>query len=315
MIVTVTANPALDVTYRVDRLRRHTVHRVRAVHARAGGKGVNVARILHTLGHDVLAAGLAGGQSGEDIRTELTAAGIRHALLPVRRPARRTVTVVDDADATAFHEPGGEIAAGEWAEFRRRLTVLAKGADVVTLSGSLPPGVGADGYAQLTELARAAGARVVVDTGGPALLHAAAARPAVVKPNATELLDAGAADVAAGAAGAAAAADLVAPARRLVDAGAGAVVVSLGRDGLLAVTARDAVSVPAPAQITGNPTGAGDAVVAALAVGLVTERLWQAVLDDAAALGAAAVLADVAGDVDLAAYRRLRRGDAAHSVG
>lgn len=71
MILTVTMNAALDVTYRVDALERHSSHRVHAVDARAGGKGVNVARVLHSLGHEVFATGFAGGRTGEVIRAEL----------------------------------------------------------------------------------------------------------------------------------------------------------------------------------------------------------------------------------------------------
>ena len=83
MIATVTLNLALDVTYHVARLSPHATHRVSSVAQRAGGKGVNVARILHALGHEVVIAGLAGGATGEAIREELAAAGLPALLTPI----------------------------------------------------------------------------------------------------------------------------------------------------------------------------------------------------------------------------------------
>ena len=93
MILAVTLNAALDVTYHVPALVPGGAHRVEPTGARAGGKGVNVARVLHTLGHDALVTGFAGGDTGREIRADLAAAGIREALVEPSAPARRTVTV------------------------------------------------------------------------------------------------------------------------------------------------------------------------------------------------------------------------------
>ncbi|TQM09419.1 1-phosphofructokinase family hexose kinase [Pseudonocardia kunmingensis] len=293
MILAVTLNAALDVTYDVDALVPHATHRVREVRTRAGGKGVNVARVLRALGHDVVVSGFAGGATGAAIRADLAAAGLPDALVPVAGESRRTVTVVAaaDGDATLFNEPGPEVSDDEWAAFADRFAVLAAGADAVVLSGSLPPGVRPDAYARLVA---ATDARTVVDADGPVLAAALAARPDVVKPNAAEL------------AAVAGAGDPREAAAWLRARGAGAVVASLGADGLLAVTADGAWRARPPRRVAGNPTGAGDACVAALTAGLVAGAAWPDLLRDAVSLSAAAVAAPVAGDVDLDLHRRHR---------
>ncbi|MPZ83225.1 MAG: hexose kinase [Actinophytocola sp.] len=292
MILTVTLNAALDVTYRVPVVQPGAEHRVEPGGTRAGGKGVNVARVLHALGHDTLVTGFAGGVTGLAIRTELDTAGIREALVDIDAPARRTVTVVstEDGTATAFNEPGPPVSVGDWTRFVATYHSLASRADVVVLSGSLPPGLPDHAYAQLIGATSTA---TILDTAGRPLLAGLAARPHVVKPNAEELASATGLD------------DRPAAARWLRERGAGAVVASLGAAGLLAVTGDGTWRVSCPEPVHGNPTGAGDACVAALAVGLATGADWPSLLADAVALSAAAVAGPLAGDVDLDTYRRL----------
>jgi tagatose 6-phosphate kinase len=280
VIVTVTPNLALDVTYELAELRPGHAHRVRAVHARAGGKGVNVARVLKSLGHDVLVLGLAGGATGDAVRADLDASGLRHDLVPCAGETRRTVTVVAGGEATLLNEPGPVVSPDEWAALEARIP----DADILVVSGSLPPGVDADAIARLA----ARDLPVIVDTSGEPLRRAAPYAWAV-KPNAEELAALTGTD------------DPVAGARMLR---ADTVVVSLGAEGLLAVTGSGVHRAAPPKVVAGNPTGAGDAVVAALAAGAGSP--WPDLLVDAAALSAAAVLSPVAGSYDSAAYKGFR---------
>ncbi|MFE0448737.1 1-phosphofructokinase family hexose kinase [Streptomyces fungicidicus] len=295
MILTVTLNAALDVTYGVDRLCPRTSHRVGTARRRAGGKGVNVARVLSALGRGSVVTGLVGGPTGTLIRDDLrTVTGLRDELVPVGGDSRQTVTVVshDDGDATVFNEGGPHVTPDEWRAFTDRFASLARHARVVTLCGSLPPGLPSDAYAHLVRTAREAGAVTVLDTSGPPLLDALGAGPDVVKPNAAELAATTGCDDVAGAAA------------RLRALGAGTVVVSSGPDGLYAVTPDGAWRAAPPERLAGNPTGAGDACVAALAAGLADGRRPPGVLREAVALSAAAVPRPVAGDVDADLYRR-----------
>ncbi|VVJ15967.1 1-phosphofructokinase (EC [Amycolatopsis camponoti] len=287
MIVTVTPNAALDVTYTVDSLVPDAVHRARDVRRRAGGKGVNVARVLHALGADVRAVVTAGGATGAEFAADLGAAGLPADLVPIDGETRRTTTVLSavDGSVTLLNEPGPELSAAEWALLAER--VRRREPEVLVCSGSLPPGAPPDGYARLL-----AGRTSVLDTSGAALLPGLAGRPAVVKPNLEELREVTGLD------------DPIAAAAELRKAGAGAVVVSLGADGLLAVTAAGTWHATPSKVLTGNSTGAGDAVVAALALGLCRREPWPEILRRAVALSGAAVLGPLAGDVDLAHYHR-----------
>jgi tagatose 6-phosphate kinase len=191
VIAVVCLNPALDVTHHVPAVDWSGVNRPSAVHARPGGKGLNVARTLHALGAEVLVMGLVGGTTGEAVTAGLAALAVPAALTWVRGETRRTFTVVDGrtGDAALFSEPGPRIAADGYAEFRDRYASVLAGCAAVVLSGSLPPGLAPGTYAELTVLAAAAGVPVLLDAHGEALRLGAAAGPDIVKPNLAELED------------------------------------------------------------------------------------------------------------------------------
>lgn len=296
VILTVTLNAALDITYDVPALRPHTSHRVTEVTERPGGKGLNVARVLAALGHDVTVTGFAGGATGRTLREQLAdTPGVRDALVPVAGATRRTIAVVDamTGDTTQLNEPGPLITPGEWSAFTEAYDELLKPASAVALCGSLPPGVPVGAYAQLVRAARAAGVPVLLDSSGEPLRRGLAARPDVIKPNADELAELTGSHE---------------PLRATRDArrrGAHAVVASLGAEGLLAVTPDGSWRAPAPDRVKGNPTGAGDSAVAGLLSGYVENLPWPDRLARAVALSAATVLAPVAGEFDRAAYEDL----------
>ncbi|MEU6168498.1 1-phosphofructokinase family hexose kinase [Streptomyces tanashiensis] len=295
MILTVTLNTALDLTYRVPALTPHASHRVTQVIERPGGKGLNVARVLGALGYETVATGFAGGATGATLRDLLATTPVRDALVETAGPTRRTVAVVDTAsgDTTQLNEPGPNVTAAEWNAFRTRFTELLDGTRAVALCGSLPPGIHVGAYAELIRLARTAGVPVLLDTSGEPLRRGIAARPDLVKPNAEELAQlTGARE----------------PHRATRDArrrGAHAVISSLGPEGLLAATPEGLWRAAPPAAVKGNPTGAGDSAVAGLLSGLVDGAPWPDRLTRAVALSAATVLSPVAGEFDPTAYEDL----------
>lgn len=300
MILTVTLNTALDLTYDVPALVPHSSHRVTGLSERPGGKGVNVARVLTALGHDTVVTGFAGGATGAVLRTMLAAlpagpAAVTDALLPVAGDTRRTLAVVDRAtgDTTQFNEPGPHVTADEWTAFLTSYGELLGAADAVALCGSLPPGIHVGAYAELVRLARTAGVPVLLDTSGEPLRRGIAARPDLIKPNADELAQlTGSRDPLRGAR----------DARRR---GAHGVIASLGADGMLAVSPDGTWQASPPAPVRGNPTGAGDSAVAGLLSGLVEGLDWPDRLRRAVALSTATVLSPTAGEFDRAAYEEL----------
>ncbi|MEU5347557.1 MULTISPECIES: 1-phosphofructokinase family hexose kinase [unclassified Streptomyces] len=296
MILTVTLNTALDITYRVRGLRPHTSHRVTEVIERPGGKGLNVARVLAALGHEVTVTGFTGGATGRAVQDRLThTPGVVDALVPVAGATRRTIAVADTAsgDTTQLNEPGPSIAPAEWSAFQEAYEELLRSASAVALCGSLPPGVPVGAYAGLVRTARSLAVPVLLDTSGAPLRRGVAARPDIVKPNAEELAEL---------TGSHEASQATRDARRR---GAHAVVASLGAEGLLARTPDGDWRAAPPRRVHGNPTGAGDSAVAGLLSGLVEQLPWPERLARAVALSAATVLAPVAGEFDRAAYEEL----------
>jgi tagatose 6-phosphate kinase len=305
MILVVALNPALDITHHVAGTDWAGVNRPFAVHARAGGKGVNVARTLRALGQPVTIVGLAGGLTGQALLDGLVGTGIVASFTPISAETRRTFAVADSVrgQTALFNEPGPAVTEGEYREFSVAYEKAFPRSRAVVLSGSLPPGVPAGAYAALIAAAAAAGIPAILDASGTALTLGAAAAPEIVKPNLAEL-EAVAGCRLRGRHGA----DLQAieqAAGRVRAEGAGAVVVSLGPEGLVAVTPEGTWHARPPGHVHGNATGAGDAVAAGLADSLVRGQDWPATLRHAVALGTAAVGAPVAGEFASADYERL----------
>ncbi|MDX3385077.1 1-phosphofructokinase family hexose kinase [Streptomyces niveiscabiei] len=293
MILTVTLNTALDITYRVRGLRPHTTHRVTDVTERPGGKGLNVARVLAALGHEVTATGFVGGATGKVVQDQLTLIPrVVDALVPISGHTRRTVAVVDThtGDTTQLNEPGPVVTSAEWGAFLEVYDQLLRSASVVALCGSLPQGVPVGAYAGLVRVARTAGVPVLLDTSGEPLRRGVAARPDIITPNADELAElTGSHD----------------PLRAAQDArrrGARSIIASLGPEGLLAMTPEGRWRATPPTRLRGNPTGAGDSATAGLLSGLLDQLPWPERLSRALALSMATVLAPGAGEFDRGAY-------------
>jgi tagatose 6-phosphate kinase len=289
VILCVCPGPAVDVTYHVDRLVPGATVRVGSVDESPGGKGVNVARVLHALGEPTLLVAPVGGETGEQLRQGLSALGVPARLVPDGAATRRTVTVVErDGGATCLVEPASTRC---WPELLAAVEESLVDARVVVVSGRLSDGVPGGGLAALVSAAKARGLVVLADTHGPALVEALEAGCDVVKPNAEELVELTHDD------------NLTRAARDVCDRYAAAVVVSLGADGVLAVTPRGTWTATPGEVVTGNPTGAGDALVAGLARALHHDPDAfddpEPVLRAAVALSVAAVRAPTAGVVDL----------------
>ncbi|GAA2498228.1 hexose kinase [Terrabacter carboxydivorans] len=307
MIVTVTPNPALDITYAVPVVALGESHRVASVSERAGGKGLNVAAVLTAMRHQAVAVAPAGETDIDLFRSDLSARRVPHRLVPSPCPTRRSVAVVEAGGrATLFNEPGVGQSQRVWDRVVDEVSALAPQASVLTVSGSFPPGTDAELVRRLVRLAQDADLRVVLDVSGVHLSRVLGLGPDLVKPNRVE-----AAQTVTGL-GRGEVPSVPVAARALVAAGARAALISDGTNGL--VLAHEDVLLRAylPRPLSGNPTGAGDALTAALAadldgIGDLPQGVdaWSAVLRRGVAWSAAAVLQPVAGAVDPADVDRL----------
>ncbi len=324
MIITLTPNPAIDITYRIAAVTLGESHRVVNVTERAGGKGINTAAVLTSMGLDCLALAPVGDATLDSFAADLDGRGIRHHLVTAPHPTRRSVALVDDAhEATLFNEAGASIPDAVWNEVIRQVERLGGSGGVLTVSGSLPVQTPADLVARITRAAHEAGLRVVLDVSGPALSNSLTFAPELVKPNRSEAAatlmalspgDGGAGTGAGSGAESHTETGAAELARLLVTAGAKAAVVSDGSAGLALATRSVGLRAWLPQVLQGNPTGAGDALTAALAAGLDGQREdhlpdsrddWSEVLRRGVAWSAAAVLQPVAGTIDPGDVARL----------
>ena len=187
MIVTLTVNPAIDRNVTVDRLVFEDRAYVLESHDSAGGRGINASSVLRSFGADTLAIAICGGKSGRLFEDYLTRCHLKFSLVRVRNEIRTNITVADRQGlAIKLDEKGPSLTAAEIGRIERTVRGSLQGAKWLMLCGSLPPGVPADFYARLINLAHKRKVHVLVDTDGEALEAAFAEKPCVVKPNLQE---------------------------------------------------------------------------------------------------------------------------------
>ncbi|WP_404383007.1 1-phosphofructokinase family hexose kinase [Caenispirillum salinarum] len=285
-ILTLTLNPALDVNASVDRLEPDRKLRTDAPRMDPGGGGINVARVATRLGADVTAWALLGGPTGQMLADLLEGEGVRLVRCETDGATRLSfkVRVTEEDDAQyRFVPPGPEVDAAQADAILRSIDECMKGVDWVVLSGSLPPGLGPDFIGRITELVRGRGARLILDTSGPALEAGLEAGVWLVKPDRHETQDLAGEDLPDDDA-------LAAYARRMIERGAAQVVIAtLGAEGALVVTADAAMRLRPPDVKQVSAVGAGDSFVAALVAALADGRA----VEDAARAGVAAAAAAV----------------------
>jgi 1-phosphofructokinase family hexose kinase len=188
MIVTVTLNSAIDKTLSVPNFRLGRRHRTVEQTTMPGGKGVNVARVLKTLGAPVIATGLAGGATGTRIVDQLTQLSVLSDFVRIGEESRTNTAVIDPTtgEQTEINEKGPKVTPQEVELFVDKLLYLAKGASLCVFAGSLPRDVDTDIYSFLIRELRKLNVTTVVDTDGDPLRRAVRAEPDVVSPNILE---------------------------------------------------------------------------------------------------------------------------------
>ncbi|MBC9955676.1 1-phosphofructokinase [Yimella sp. cx-51] len=283
MIITLTPNPSIDRTIAFDTLRLGEVQRATSSRIDPGGKGINVSRALAANDTDTLAVLPAGGPEGHLLTELLTAAHVPYRAVEIAGAARMNIAAVEpDGTTTKLNEAGPRLSDGEVSALFGAAAEAAGGAQWVVGCGSLPPGAPIDLYAELIRRVGPQGARVAIDSSGEPFTRAVAAHPHLIKPNHEELAElVGRELVTLG--------DVVDAARSLVAEGIETVVVSLGADGAIAVTADDLVWAGAKVTDPLSTVGAGDCLLAGFLHGLVRGGDLEAALISGVRWGAAAV--------------------------
>ena len=189
MIVTITMNPSIDISYPLEQFQLNTVNRVNHVKKTAGGKGLNVTRTLKQLNTDVIASGLIGGFLGEQIKAQLNEQGIQHAFSRIAGETRNCIAILHDGKQTEILEKGPKITSEEAENFLKEFKQLVKKADILSFSGSLPEGLSKDFYIQMIKICNEQNKPVVLDCSGESLEYVlkGTEKPLLIKPNVEEL--------------------------------------------------------------------------------------------------------------------------------
>ena len=275
MIYTVTLNPALDKTVEIPSFTTDGVNRIASIRTDPGGKGINVSKVVAALGSTRRALGILGGSTGQMISEALSGLNMTCDFLPVEGNTRINLKVVDPIahTSTEINEPGVPVDPATLQSLLDHLLKLLRHDDIVVLAGSLPVNAPADTYRVW----------VILDSDGAGMVEGVKAKPFLIKPNSEELshLMGRALDSQQ---------ELTAAARELLQTGVQKVIVSMGSRGMLHVLPEQTIFVPGLRVPVKDTVGAGDAVIAALAVAEERGLTLEETLRLSTAAGAASVM-------------------------
>ncbi len=303
MILTVTLNPAVDKTYTAGELITGHVNRMRSAMSLAGGKGVNVTKVLRQYEVPVCATGFLGGYAGDFIEDYLKGRQVDCRFIRVDGETRSNMNILaDNGYVTEILEPGPEIGEEKLQQFLSQYEALLSDCEIVVLSGSAARGLPDDIYVTLIEKARMKGIKTMLDTSGESLRNALFAKPYLIKPNLKELeYIAGHRLVNREA--------VVEAALEVHKSGIAHVIVSMGKKGLLSVSSGGYVYFAKAGTVRAvNTVGGGDCVVASFAMSVLKGDSKEEALRRAAAISAANASTLKSADVPLDVAQELYEG-------
>ncbi len=283
-IATLTLNPAIDQTLRVNNFQPGRVNRVQSMQSEASGKGVNVASFLVDYGYPVSVTGYLGEDNSAIFEQFFTSKQIDDRFVRIPGSTRTNVKVVDEANqqTTDINMPGLRPPPGALDALTKTVTQLASSCDWFVLSGSLPPGVPATIYATLINQLKQQGKQTLLDTSGDALRAGIQVNPTIIKPNLEELRQLTGQALEGED-------EILRAARQLLNEDLRLIVVSMGKEGALFVEQASALLATPPAISVKKTFGAGDAMVA----GIIAAQLQNLNLADTARLSTAFSLAAI----------------------
>lgn len=287
-IITLTINPSVDKNTHISGLRPDSKLRCSHVISEPGGGGINVSRAIHKLGGQSTCVYLAGGSTGDLLQSLLEAEQISSHRVPINESTRENIMVVDDVTHQQYRliMEGPTVTSEEWQQSTTAVTSLIDEGDYVVASGSLPMGVPTDYYAKVAEAVRAKGGKIIVDTSGEALKHAADAGVYLLKPNLGELSSLTSQEAVTGPA-------QERLAQQMIDQGmTEVVVVSLGPKGAMLVTDGNIKYITAPTVQKKSTVGAGDSMVAGMVMRLAQDWSLIDAVRYGVACGTAAVMTE-----------------------
>lgn len=280
MIYTVTLSPSIDYVVKLNHLNTGNVNRVSSENIYPGGKGINVSRVLKTLGHDSIATGFISGFTGDFIENSLKQLDVKSDFIKLNEGFTRINVKIKSDEETEINGQGPHISEEELNELFSKLSKLNED-DILVLAGSIPSTLKEDLYERIMEKLKGSNVKVVVDATKNLLLNVLKYNPFLIKPNNHELEDMFNVKLQS-------IDDIVIYARKLKDMGARNVLVSMGKDGALLLTENNEVYVSnTPKGTVINSVGAGDSMVAGFICGYTIYNSYKEALKLGAASGSA----------------------------
>ncbi|MGB9779558.1 1-phosphofructokinase [Caldanaerobacter sp.] len=263
MILTVTLNPSIDKSYRIDNFQIGKIFRPQEENSVAGGKGINVTKVIKILGEEVTATGFLGGKAGEFIEEELNKMGVRCEFIKIEGETRTCIAILDPVQGTHTEilEKGPYVEPENIVEFLEKFSIISKKYNIITASGSAARGVYEDIYVELVNIAKRNGAKLILDTSGNYLSKALTAKPFMIKPNkeeAEKLLRRELKTIE----------EFKKAAEELRNLGIEVVSITLGSEGSIIATNEGVFEITPPKIKLASPVGSGDSYVAGMAVGI-----------------------------------------------
>lgn len=288
-------NPSVDISYPLDTLKIDDVNRVEKVSKTAGGKGLNVSRVIKQMNGELIASGILGGSLGTYIVEQLNKEEVPNRFLEIEKESRNCIAILHEGNQTEILESGPTLDDGEGDAYFKLFEELLDEAVIVTISGSLPKGLSPTYYQQLLEMSRDKQVKILVDTSGKALRQTLLGeqKPYLIKPNTDELNGLLEQEVTS---------DIEVLKEALSDSlfdGVEAIVVSMGADGAFAKINGEFYKVSIPKIHVINPVGSGDATIAGLAMGIDQELSWVDILKTAMTTGILNTMEDKTGYINM----------------
>ena len=301
MILTLTLNPSVDISYPLEQFHLDTVNRVKKTSKTAGGKGLNVTRVLSEFGENVLASGFLGGALGQFIEEQLTDAQIEQSFFKIKGETRNCIAILHEGQHTEILEQGPTIDKREADSYKAHLLELFKKANVIAMSGSLPKGLNTNYYADIVKLANEQGLPTILDSSGQSLMDVllSESKPSVIKPNIDELSQLLHTTVTTDID------SLKEAVTQPIFKGIEWIIVSLGGDGAFAKHHQTFYKVNIPKIEVVNPVGSGDSTVAGIASGLVHQQSDEDLLKKANAFGMLNAMEHQTGHINVDKFKEL----------
>ncbi|MCJ1656946.1 1-phosphofructokinase [Staphylococcus sp. NRL 16/872] len=278
MIYTVTFNPSIDYIMFTNGFELKGLNRAKKTYKFAGGKGINVSRVLKTLGVQSTALGFAGGFPGDFIANTLEQSDINTDFIKVDDDTRINVKL-KSGDETEINAPGPNVTD---EQFQALLTQIKQttSEDTVIVAGSVPKSIPSDAYAQIASITQQTGAKLVVDAEKDLVNTVLKYQPLFIKPNKDELEEMFNMTVTSDE-------DVVKYGREILKEGAQSVIISLGGDGAIYIDDQRSIKAQNPKGQVVNTVGSGDSTVAGMVAGLETGLSLEDAFQQAVASGTA----------------------------